>query len=91
MAPKLDRNGIPVLDPPGQNHLKTARCHPALHEWVRDRAKPDDFDSDYDWVYGITTTVTTIPLVCARCGATDEDKVVRSREDYPGALKKAGR
>lgn len=85
---RLDKNGIPILDPPGQNHLKAARCHPALHQWVKDSSRDEEFDHDHDYIYGITTTVTTKPLVCARCGATDEDRVVRSTEDYPGARRK---
>jgi len=32
---RLDKNGIPVLDPPGENKLKKKRkCLPDEHDWA---------------------------------------------------------
>lgn len=83
MTYRLDRNGIPILDSPRESHFRE-RCHPALHQWIKDPLREETYDSDYDSIYGLTTTLTTTPLICKVCGATDVDERARSVEDFPG-------
>lgn len=77
MTRRLDRNGIPILDPP-RNGLRT-RCHPAMHRWVRDEMREEAFDVDNDPAYGVKT-LTTVALVCAVCGAMDSETQVRAQK-----------
>lgn len=52
---RLDKNGIPVLDPPGENKLKKRRaCLPDEHFW------DDGHFTDKGTVY-----------TCERCGEKD--------------------
>lgn len=62
----VDRNGIPILDPPGQNKLRPSPCRtPEDHDYgppVRGRV-------EVDWIMG--TEGTEYVQTCRRCGVRD--------------------
>jgi hypothetical protein len=63
---RLDRNGIPVLDPPGQNRLRPSPCRiPSDHNF----GPPIEIDSEEDYVMGYVSTC--YEQKCRRCGTVD--------------------
>ena len=69
MSQRLNKNGIPILDPPGQNHLKRrSECVPGEHDWGPPtviRTVPGD------WVY-MEPDRDVLQQECRRCGTKDE-------------------
>ena len=67
MPPRLNRAGIPVLDPPGVNHLPKG-CRPSQHEWrkVGSQYVETDWYSESD--------CSRDEYRCRRCGARDSEE-----------------
>lgn len=57
---RLDRNGIPILDPPAGNQLPKP-CHPSMHRWGREPWREDRMG----WL--------SEPVRCQVCGVVDYD------------------
>jgi hypothetical protein len=64
---RLNKNGIPILDPPGVNKLpRRTACLPTEHSW----GVPTRVTTEQDFVYG--TLATCYKQTCKRCGEVDE-------------------
>ena len=70
---RVDRNGIPILDPPSQANKLKPLCHPSEHIW----AEVDDRFTGEDHVMDIEYRV--IESRCKRCGAQHLDSVAIDR------------
>jgi hypothetical protein len=66
---RLNKNGIPILDPPGENRLKRRQeCIPGEHIWGRKkylRTVPGD------WVYN-EPSLDVFEVTCQACDTKDE-------------------
>lgn len=68
---KLNKNGIPILDPPENKLAKKRVCIPDEHKWMEDRPATDRAVWQGRW--------RDTWYECARCG----DKMVETRDDEP--------
>jgi len=65
MSQRLDRNGIPILDPPKQANRLKPYCPPGRHDF----GPPSELGRRYD--YDMGELVVSYRAVCQRCQTSD--------------------